>query len=138
MYHDFTKLFLENNEIKTFIGVIMVFFSWSFNGEYQALWAITFLVVVDIITGTHYALRSGTWNSRRSLSGVGKFGRYLIFMLVARMVDKVVPLPFASLLMDTFIVITEAGSILENFAKFGHPVPLSLLEKLKTFYEKKS
>lgn len=138
MFEDFKRIFIDNGEIKTVIGILMVFISWSFNGEYQALMAISALLVTDFLTGTHYALRSGTWSSRRSLSGVAKFARYLTYMMVARMVDKVVPLPFASPLMDTYIVITEAGSILENFSKLGHPVPTILINKLKTFYEKKS
>lgn len=137
MFQDFKRLFLENGEVKMVIGFIAVFISWGFNGEYQALMAISCLIAADFLTGTHHALRSGTWSSRRSVSGVAKFGRYLIYMLVARMIDKVVPLPFASPLMDTYIAVTESGSILENFAKMGHPVPTILLNKLKTFYEKK-
>lgn len=137
MLSDFKRLFLENGEVKMVIGFAAVFLSWSFNGEYQALQALLFLLVADFLTGTHYALRSGTWNSKRAVSSAAKFGRYLMYMLVARMVDKVVPLPFASPLMDTFIAVTESGSILENFAKMGHSVPTTLLNKLKTFYEKK-
>jgi toxin secretion/phage lysis holin len=135
---DFKRLFLDNGEIKAVITAITIFISWSFDGQRQALYAISVVLVIDFLTGTHYALRSGNWNSRRSLSGVSKFFRYLVYMLVARMIDKVVPIPFASPLMDTYIIITEAGSILENFAKMGYPVPTTLLNKLKTFYEKKS
>lgn len=136
--NDFKKLFLEHPEIKATIATIMVFLSWSFNGEYQALLAIFTLLIMDFLTGTYHALKSNEWSSRRSISGVGKFGRYLIYMLVARMIDKVVPLPFASPFMDTYIVITEGGSILENFSKLGYPVPTMLINKLKTFYDKKS
>lgn len=135
--YDFKKIFLEYPEVKAVIGMMALAISWSFNGEYEALIAIYSLVTIDFITGTHYALISKSWSSRRSLSGLAKFGRYLIYMLVARLVDKVVPLPFASPLMDTYIVITEAGSILENFQKLGYPVPTMLLTKLKSFYDKK-
>lgn len=137
MLQDFKRLFLENGEVKMVIGFIAVFISWGFNGEYQALQAILCLIAADFLTGTHCALRTGTWNSKRAVSSAAKLGRYVMFMLVARMIDKVVPLPFASPLMDTFIAVTEAGSILENFGKMGYPVPTILLNKLKTFYEKK-
>ena len=135
--YDVKKIFLEYPEVKAIFGLMALSLSWIFNGEYEALIAIYALVTIDFVTGTYYSLKNKTWNSRRSISGVGKLGRYLIYMLVARLVDKVVPLPFASPLMDTYIVITEAGSILENFQKLGYPVPTILLTKLKAFYDKK-
>jgi len=135
--YDFKKIFLEYPEVKAVMGMVAISLSWSFNGEYEALIAIYVLVAIDFSTGTYFSLKNKTWNSRRSIGGVGKFGRYLIYMLVARLVDKVVPLPFASPLMDTYIVITEAGSILENFQKLGYSVPTMLLTKLKAFYDKK-
>jgi len=136
--YDFKKLFFENPDIKALVASLMVYISWSFNGEYHALAAIYTLVVFDFLTGTYYSLYSKTWNSRRSISGVVKFFRYLVYMMIARMIDKVVPLPFASPVMDTYIVITEAGSILENFSKLGYPVPTMFLDKLKSFYAKKN
>ena len=135
--YDFKKIFLEYPEVKAIIGMVAISLSWTFNGEYQALIAIFSLVILDFMVGTHGAIVRGEWSSRRSLAGVGKFGRYLSYMFVARMVDKVVPLPFASPLMDTYIVVTEAGSILESFQKQGCPVPTMLLTKLKAFYDKK-
>lgn len=135
--YDIKKIFFEYPELKAVLGMAAISVSWTFNGEFEALIAIYSLVLIDFVTGTYFSLVNKTWSSRRSISGVGKFGRYLIYMLVARLVDKVVPLPFASPLMDTYIVITEAGSILENFEKLGYPVPTMLLNKLKSFYDKK-
>ena len=135
--YDIKKIFLEYPEVKAVLGMMAIAISWSFNGEFEALIAIYSLVTIDFLTGTRASLVNKTWSSRRSIAGVGKFGRYLIYMLVARLVDKVAPLPFASPLMDTYIVVTEAGSILENFQKLGYPVPTMLLTKLKSFYDKK-
>lgn len=132
------KLFIENGEVKAVLGMMMVFFSWSFNGEYQALMAICTLRAIDFATGTRWAIKNKCWSSKVSTLGFAKTGRYLTYMLVARMVDKVVILKFASPLIDTYIVVTEAGSIFENFFKLGYPVPTILVNKLKTFYEKKS
>lgn len=132
------KLFIENVELKIVIGSLAAFFSWGFNGEYEALLAISFLIFLDITTGTWHSMVTGQWSSRKSLSGVGKVFRYLSYMLLARMLDKVVPLKIWAPLMDTFVAITEAGSILENFYKLGYPVPTMIVNKLKTFTDKKS
>lgn len=137
IYYDLKRIFFENPELKAIMAGLMIALSWSFNGEYQALIAIYTLVVFDFCTGTYCAVVNGVWSSRRSLAGIGKFFRYLVYMMIARMIDKVVPLPFASPLMDTYIVVTEAGSILENFSKIGYAVPTLLLSKLKHFYDKK-
>jgi toxin secretion/phage lysis holin len=134
---DIKKLFMENGDIKFIIGTFMVFVSWSFNGEYQALMAIGVLRAMDFATGTHYAIKNKCWSSSKSTSGMAKTSRYFLYMLVARMIDKVVILKFASPMIDTYIVITEAGSIFENFYKLGYPVPTMLVNKLKTFYDKK-
>jgi len=131
------KIFIENGEVKFIIATFMVFVSWSFNGEYQALMAIAVLRLVDFLTGTHYAIKNKCWSSNRSTAGMAKTARYFTYMLVARMIDKVVILKFASPMIDTYIVITEAGSIFENFYKLGYPVPTMLVNKLKTFYDKK-
>lgn len=132
------KLFIENVELKIFIGSLAAFLSWGFNGEYEALLAIGILVVMDIGTGTWCSIKEGQWSSRKSLNGLGKVFRYLSYMLLARMLDKVVPLKIWAPLMDTFVAITEAGSILENFYKLGYPVPTMIVNKLKTFNDKKS
>ena len=132
------KLFIEKVEIKIIIGSLAAFFSWGFDGEYEALLAIGILVILDIGTGTWYSISTGQWSSRKSLGGLGKVFRYLSYMLMARMLDKVVPLKIWSPLMDTFVAITEAGSILENFYKLGYPVPTMIVNKLKTFNDKKS
>jgi phage-related holin len=39
--------------------------------------------------------------------------------------------------MDSFLVLTEAISILENISKLGFPVPTTLVKLLKTYYDKK-
>lgn len=132
------KVFVEGGQLKFILGLIMVALSWGFNGEYEALIAIAVLASLDFITGNYAAIITGQWDSRSSVRGMGKFFRYLIYMYVARMVDKTFPVHIFSPMMDTYIAVTEAGSILENFHKLGYPVPVSILNKLKTFHEKKS
>lgn len=134
---DLKRLLTDNIELKSLFGSFAIVAGWTFNGEYQALIAIFSLVTIDFLTGTHHAVKTNTWTSRRCREGIVKYFRYLTFMFVARMVDKVVPLPFAAPLMDSFIVINEAGSILENFDKLGHNVPLFLIEKFKSYFKDK-
>lgn len=131
----------EDIHLKAALAYVMVLLSWAFNGETQMLMAVGSLIFIDTLTGviTVLSLQGLAGYKSREFSRVmGKVFRYLIFMYVARVVDKGLPIHIFSPIMDTFIVTTEATSILENFAKLGYPVPTYFLDKLKKLTQKKA
>ena len=145
MTQDYYKIFAEHPYLKAVVACIAVMISWVFNGEYQAVMAILILRILDFATGTYYALKTpgpdhsiwGSWESKKSTEGMFKTGRYLLLMVVARLVDKATPVKGFSVVIDSYIAVTEAGSILENFKKLGYDVPSVLLDKINNFKNKK-
>ena len=130
------NFFFDNLEIKLILTPMAIALSWVFDAEYEALIVICSLRVIDFITGTRLAIKFKQWCSEKSTKGVVKSGMYLILIIASRLADKILPLKFASPMMDTWIVVTEMGSILENVYKLGYPVPSLLVEKLKKFQDK--
>lgn len=127
--------------LKTFVASVFVALSWAFNGKTEILIVIYSLVVIDTITALWAVLKNQGWrglSSRKSFRGAEKFIVYLVFLYVTRMIDKTLPLTLASPVMDAFLVVTEAVSILENFNKLGYPAPVLLINRLKAIIEKKS
>lgn len=149
--HVFEKLG-EFFHAKLFFGWLFIFLSWAFDGSYEIILTIFVLLVFDSITGTGIAIRNyhlnkkglykgppeGIFSSRGLYRGPFKLCVYFVFILVSRLVDKHIPVPFASPMVDCFLVTTEGYSILENFAKMGFAAPTSLISKLKELSTKKS
>lgn len=131
--------------LKLLFGLLFTFLSWSFDGSIEILITIFTLLLIDTITGTGIALHNKYLNwkgefkgkpeeifsSRGIYRGPAKLIAYCLMILVSRLADKHVPLHFFSPMMDTFLVSTEAYSILENFAKMGFSVPTVVVSKLK-------
>lgn len=138
MFEDLKRLLSDHIEIKLILAPMAIAISWVFNAEYEALIAIFSLRAIDFSTGTYWALKNKCWCSERSTKGAVKSGMYLILIIASRLADKILPVKFASPMMDTWIVVTELGSILENVYKLGYPVPLLLIEKLKKFQDKQN
>jgi phage-related holin len=148
--HVFEKLG-EFFHMKLFFAYLFTLLSWIFDGSLEIVVTIFLLILIDTFTGTLIALRNkrlfskglysgpeaGIFSSRGMYRGPLKLTVYFIFILVSRLVDKHIPLPFASPMIDTFIVTTESYSIFENFGKMGFAAPTALIEKLKNLSLKK-
>ena len=151
LQHVFEKLG-EFFHAKVFFGFIFMFLSCALNGSYEIMITIFVLLTFDSITGTGLAIRNYFLNkkglfkgeqkeifsSRGLYRGPFKLCVYFIFILVSRLVDKHIMVPFASPMVDAFLVATEGYSILENFAKMGFAAPTGLISKLKDIATKKS
>ena len=124
-------------DFKIIVSTLTVFLNWVFNGKFEAAYIIFTLFFIDNVTGLWYAWRIKNINSRDFSRSPQKLLCYFIMLIVSRMVDKTMPIQFASSIMDTFIVCTEAVSILENIHKLGYPVPTFLVIRLKNYYDKK-
>lgn len=128
---------VENFHIKGLFSLIFLILSWIFEGKVEILAIIYILIFIDTFTGLQVAMRQKVVSSNKFYRVVTKCAAYFTMMMVSRLVDKTIPLPFAAPIMDSFLVTTEAFSILENFDKLGFPVPTILVNKLKSYYEKK-
>lgn len=134
-------------QIKAVITAILLFLTelWGWVGWAIALWA--FCIVMDYVSGTAAARRSGEWSSEIARDGLWHKLGEIFAVLVAAMCDIAlgvilktasVELPFELPTLITPIVliwytITELGSILENACKLGAPVPKWLKKMLKQY-----
>lgn len=121
----------EDGWLKGVIAVCATGVHWIFDSRTEALVTITALIFLDTLTG---ALKA--WKAKKlSSGGFFRFALkcvvYFILMATAALVDKVMPIPFASIIMVTFLAATEAISIMENLGAAGYAVPTALLKRLR-------
>ncbi len=112
-------------------GVTLCLYNWLFEDP-QIFAAVYILIIFDTISGFSVACKSKTVTSRDFFRSIIKGFVYFIMIITGRIVDKVVPLTFASTIIESFLVITEGLSILENLNKLGFPIPNKLLNILKS------
>jgi len=121
-------------------GIVAVLTAiWGWCGWLWLLWI--FCLVIDHFAGTIAACRAGEWSSAAARSGIwGKLGSMLV-VLVTIALDFVIGqaiahyafLPFRySMLLSPVVlawyILTEVGSILENAARLGAPLPPFLVK----------
>ena len=109
------------------------------------------LMALDYITGTSAAIKSGSWSSKAAREGLWHKSGEVVVVVLAAIADRVlviviaqIPLvgfdfPGAGLLLPlvlTWYCITELGSIAENAAALGAPVPALLLKVLEIAKDK--
>ena len=121
------------------ITALSMFLGWK--GVIVVSWGAVMLL--DYITGTAAAWRTGTWCSNVARDGIWHKGGMIAVVLVAALADIIIavigdhlPLGFSwpGLLMPLVLawyIITELGSILENAVKMGANVPSWLTKALK-------
>lgn len=122
-------------DLKVFVSNVFIFMSWIFKDQTEILGIVYSLIALDTFLGVLSALKLGgikELSSKKFFRGAGKFFVYLLFLYVSRMIDRTMPLPIASPIMDAFLVTTEAISIFENLKKLGYEAPALLIEKLKS------
>jgi toxin secretion/phage lysis holin len=133
--HTFTRI-VDMLPLKAIAAIFGVIGSWIFNGETQILVSVYVLILLDTTTGAAYAAKTKTISSRGIYRTAVKCLVYFVMLTVGRIVDKHAPIQFAAPIMDSFLVMTEALSILENLAKLGFPVPTKLMQKLHVYWDK--
>lgn len=132
----FSKIFSAAH-IKAVVATCGLALSWVFEGESQVLISVYLLLIIDTITGLAYAGKTKQISSRGFYRVAIKCMVYFVMIVVSRIVDKHVPIAFAAPIMDSFLVMTEALSILENLSKCGFPVPTKLVKLLQIYWDKK-
>ena len=126
-------------EIKAIMTAIIAFCTalWGWVG-----WAIGFMIlamVIDYITGTLAARAHGEWSSKLAREGLWHKLGEIVALLVAALCDIAIEIilhssaapildgwdygHYLTLIVALWYLFTEAGSILENAAKLGAPIP---------------
>lgn len=116
---------------------------WGWFGWLCVAWIAC--MAVDYISGTIDAMRDGGWSSKIARDGIFHKGGMVLTVFVALLADQLIglvlgnipaiPLPWdysvvIAPMVITWYIITELGSIVENAAKMGAPVPPWLVKFL--------
>lgn len=125
--------------LKTIISFIGIGFAWVFDdtrGHVPAL-IVMILITLDSISGMACAIKSGEGlSSRKSKRIAWKLIVYGLAMLTGRLVDKVLPTPMFAVVIETFLALTEAQSIIENLGCAGMPIPSKLMKLFSVLKDK--
>ncbi|MCJ7520998.1 MAG: phage holin family protein [Dehalococcoidia bacterium] len=130
--HQILHEIIEHPLVKSGLSTGAFAFQWVFNGTTQGLIAVTALVLIDTVTGAFRAYKRGNLSSNGFFRFALKNSVYWVMIATAALVDKTLPVPFASVVMITFLAATEAISIMENLRDLGFSVPSFLVKRLKT------
>lgn len=118
------KIFLT---LFTFIANLLVG-----DGALNGFLAVVFLLfTLDFITGAWRSAKKSDFSSKGLRQGASKFTYYILVITVARSVDIIWGLPIATSFILTFLLLSDAISILENFHELGFNVPIGLIKYLK-------
>lgn len=139
-------------EIKAAVTAVIAFGTalWGYTG-----WAVIVLlacIALDYVTGTWAALKSGQWSSGLARQGLWHKLGEIVALAVAALCDIAIrvvlqtalsgrvglELPNAAftLLVSVWYIFTELGSIVENVASLGAPVPAWLTRAIENIREK--
>lgn len=135
------------NEIKGAVAAVLAFLTalWGWLGWTVIIWLACLLL--DYISGSAAARKNGEWSSAIARQGLWHKLGEILAVLVAALCDIAlgiiiaqapVQLPFSytsfvTPLVLLWYIITELGSILENAAKLGAPLPEWLKKMLKIY-----
>ena len=103
------------------------------------IWLFVF-VVIDYLSGSWYAIKSGNWSS--STGGKGIIKKIIIFLMVviANGIDQSTGINYIRQAVIIAYLINESGSILENIENLGYGsiIPSVLRKGLKAINQKNS
>lgn len=129
--HSVLSQISDHAAMKTLFSGAAFGFQWVFGGNVEGLAAVTTLIFIDTISGAIKAYKAGKLSSHGFFRFSLKCTVYLLLIATASLVDKTLPVGFASVIMITFLAATEAISIMENMRSLGFAVPSVLVTRLK-------
>lgn len=139
-------------ELKAAISAVLAGMTafWGWTGWLVIVWLIT--MILDYATGSWAALSTGSWDSAVARAGLWHKLGSIVAMLVALLLDVALSaiinygdlgfdLPFTYKtaflpLVAIWYIVTELGSITENAARLGAPVPKFLTDCLAKLKDK--
>ena len=131
------------DKIKPVVAVALTSLSavLGWQGILALIWVA--VMIVDYITGTAAAFKSGDWSSSVARQGLWHKGGMIAVIVVGALADLALSLICAHLpigiswtsiifpLVLAWYIVTELGSILENAVKLGAAVPGWLIRLLR-------
>lgn len=144
---------MDNNNIFLAVKAAIVGIFGAFGAAFGWLgWLVLAWVacmVVDYISGSSAAMQAGQWSSAKARSGIWHKAGMIVVVIVAAVADNVLSLVVASIpgisieytvlllpMVLVWYILTELGSILENAAAMGAPVPEFLIRILASAKDK--
>ena len=125
--------------LKTIFSFFGLGFAWVFNDErgfFPAL-IVVCLIVLDSCSGMLCAVKTGEGLSSTKAKRIAfKLILYSIAILTGRLVDKTLPMPMFAVVIEVFLALTEAQSIIENLGKAGMPIPAKLMKLFSVLKDK--
>ena len=138
---------MENNNIFLAVKAAIVGIFGAFGAAFGWLgWLVLAWIgcmVVDYISGSSAAMKAGQWSSAQARAGIWHKAGMIVVVIVAAVADNVLALVVASIpsisidytvlllpMVLVWYILTELGSILENAAAMGAPVPEFLIRIL--------
>ena len=138
---------MDNDNIFLAVKAVIVGVFGAFGAAFGWLgWLVVAWVAsmaVDWLSGSSAAMQAGRWSSAKARSGIWHKAGMIVVVLVAALADRVlalvmsnipgVPIAYTTLLLPVVLVwyiLTELGSVLENAAAMGAPVPEFLIRIL--------
>ncbi len=126
------------NQIKAAVAALLGLLTglWGWMGWLVAGWVVC--MVLDYVTGSLAAARAGQWSSGRARDGIWHKCGMIVVVLVAAGTDLLLatvlanlplvalPVEYTGLVCPVVLVwyiVTELGSMVENAAVMGAPVP---------------
>lgn len=144
---------MDNNNIFLAVKAAIVGIFGAFGAAFGWLgWLVLAWVAcmaVDWLSGSSAAMKAGQWSSAKARGGIWHKAGMIVVVVVAAVADSVLalvvvnipglPIDYTVLLLPMVLVwyiLTELGSILENAAAMGAPVPEFLVNILAAAKEK--
>lgn len=130
------------NVLVLFVAAISIYEKWV--GWLLLLYACT--MVLDMLTGTVCAIKEHNWSSSIAVAGIWKKCGSILTILATTLTDVVlqimlqhiptlhIPNEYQVLLLPlvlSWYTFTEMGSIIENAARMGAPVPPVIAKALR-------
>ena len=144
---------MDNNNIFLAVKAAIVGIFGAFGAAFGWLgWLVLAWIgcmVVDYISGSSAAMKAGQWSSAKARGGIWHKAGMIVVVIVAAVADNVLSLVVASIpgisieytvlllpMVLVWYILTELGSILENAAAMGAPVPEFLIRILASAKDK--
>ena len=144
---------MENNNVFLTVKAVIVSICGAFGAAFGWLgWLVlawVICMVVDYISGSAAAMQAGQWASAQARAGIWHKAGMIVVVIVAALADYVLalvvtnipalPITYTVLILPVVLVwyiLTELGSILENAASMGAPVPEFLTKLLAAAKDK--
>ena len=144
---------MDNDNIFLAVKAVIVGIFGAFGAAFGWLgWLVLAWIgcmVVDYISGSSAAMQAGQWSSAQARAGIWHKAGMIVVVIVAAVADSVLSLVVASVpgisieytvlllpMVLVWYILTELGSILENAAAMGAPVPEFLIRILAAAKEK--